>query len=302
MKVLFVGIGNMGLPMAINLHKSGQQVVAVDMSKALLAKAADQGLETAASALSALDGCDAIITMLPSDAAVQSVYLDSGLLESLAKDTLVVDCSTISAEAAKNLHSAGEALGVSVVDAPVSGGTAGAKAGTLSFICGGSEDAIKRATPLLQVMGANVFHAGAAGAGQIAKIVNNMLLAVLMTGTSEALSFGVDNGLDPAVLSDIMKASSGNNWVLEKYNPWPGVMDGVPAANGYQGGFGTALMQKDLGLALALAAQSGSETPMGRCASEQYAALVASRESVLGDDFSGIVRHYSGELDQSEDS
>ncbi|WP_298632904.1 3-hydroxyisobutyrate dehydrogenase [uncultured Umboniibacter sp.] len=301
MKVLFIGIGNMGLPMAINLHKSGQQVVAVDMSKELLESAANQGLETASSALAALDGCDAIITMLPSDAAVQSVYLDSGLLESLAKDTLVIDCSTISAEAAKNLHSAGDALGVSVVDAPVSGGTAGAKAGTLSFICGGNEDALKRATPLLQVMGANVFHAGAAGAGQIAKIANNMLLAVLMTGTSEALSFGVDNGLDPAVLSEIMKASSGNSWVLEKYNPWPGVMDGVPAANGYQGGFGTALMQKDLGLALALAEQSNSTTPMGQRAQDVYAEFVAENETAMSDDFSGIVRHFSGRAASSED-
>ena len=301
MKVLFIGIGNMGLPMAINLHRSGQHVVAVDMSKELLEKATDQGVETASSALAALDGCDAIITMLPSDAAVQSVYLDSGLLESLAKDTLVIDCSTISAEAAKNLHSAGDALGVSVVDAPVSGGTAGAKTGTLSFICGGSEDAVKRATPLLQVMGANVFHAGAAGAGQIAKIANNMLLAVLMTGTSEALSFGVDNGLDPTVLSEIMKASSGNNWVLEKYNPWPGVMDGVPAANGYQGGFGTALMQKDLGLALALAEQSNSATPMGQRARDLYATFVAENETAIADDFSGIVRHFSAEAGSSED-
>jgi 3-hydroxyisobutyrate dehydrogenase len=218
----------------------------------------------------------------------------------LTKDTLVIDCSTISAEAAKNLHSAGEALAVSVIDAPVSGGTAGAKAGTLSFICGGSDDALKRAKPLLQVMGANVFHAGSAGAGQIAKIANNMLLAVLMTGTSEALSFGVDNGLDPAVLSEIMKASSGNNWVLDKYNPWPGVMDGVPAANGYQGGFGMALMQKDLGLALALAEQSNSATPMGQRAQDLYAAFVAANQAATADDFSGIVRHFSGETSAPE--
>ena len=292
MKVVFIGIGNMGLPMAINLHKSGQNVVVVDMNKALLELADEQGLAISNNAVSEIDDCDAVITMLPSDAAVQSVYHDSGLLEMLAPNTLVIDCSTISAEAAINLHSAGDALGVSVVDAPVSGGTAGAKAGTLSFICGGNEAAVQRATPLLKCMGSNVFHAGSAGSGQVAKIVNNMLLAVLMTGTSEALSFGVDNGLDPKVLSDIMRASSGNNWVLEKYNPWPGVMDGVPASKDYQGGFSTTLMQKDLGLALNLAQQSNSATPMGQKASEIYRALTEADQQTGGDDFSGVIRFF----------
>ena len=173
-----------------------------------------------------------------------------------------------------------------MIDAPVSGGVAGAEAGTLSFICGGKEDAVANARPILACMGKNIFRAGDSGSGQIAKICNNMLLAIHMAGTAEALKMGVDNGLDPAVLSDIMLASSGRNWSLELYNPYPGVMENVPASRDYQGGFMVNLMLKDLGLALDAANKSESQTPMGELAQKLYQQLGDDGHGNL--DFSAI--------------
>jgi 3-hydroxyisobutyrate dehydrogenase len=177
------------------------------------------------------------------------------------------------------------------VDAPVSGGTAGAKAGTLSFIVGGETSAFEQAQPILTAMGANIFHAGATGAGQVAKMCNNMLLSVLMAGTAEALRMGVENGLDADVLSDIMVKSSGRNWALEIYNPVPGVMAGTPASNDYQGGFMVDLMNKDLALALAAAQASDSSVPMGQQASKLFKAH--GEAGFGGLDFSSIYQHYA---------
>ena len=179
---------------------------------------------------------------------------------------------------------------IRAIDAPVSGGVAAAAAGTLAFMCGGAEDAVEDAKAVLAVMGANVFRAGSAGAGQVAKVCNNMLLAIHMTGTAEALQLGVDNGLDPAVLSNIMLKSSGANWSLEKYNPYPGVMATTPASNNYNPGFMVKLMQKDLGLAMAAAATSSSKTPMGAMANKLYGEH--SNDATCNLDFSSILKLY----------
>ena len=272
-KVGFVGLGNMGGPMALNLSKAGFEVAVFDLVADLVSgvtsSSTAQGVETAASAA---DGADVFVSMLPAGRHVESLYLgEGGVLDALPPTALVIDCSTIDPATSRRVASAAAEKGVAMLDAPVSGGTAGAQNGTLTFIVGGTDDALERARPLLDAMGANVFHAGDNGAGQIAKICNNMLLAVHMLGTAEALALGVNNGLDPSTLSDIMKQSSGGNWSLNVYNPFPGVMDGVPASRDYSGGFLVDLMAKDLGLAVETAEQSQSSVPMGMLAKSLYA-------------------------------
>ena len=234
-----------------------------------------------------------VISMLPAGKHVHSVYLgengSNGLLTKLPKGTLVIDSSTIAAADAIKVAEAASQLGIDFLDAPVSGGTGGAIAGSLTFIVGGSDEAFAKAQPILAVMGKNIFHAGDQGAGQVAKICNNMLLGILMAGTAEAINLGVKNGLDPKVLSDIMLQSSGRNWTLEVYNPYPQVMENVPSSNGYQGGFMSKLMQKDLNLAMQTAQDTNVETPMGSKAAELYEAHTIEN----GDkDFSSIMgRH-----------
>ena len=269
--IAFLGLGNMGGPMAANLVKQGFTVTAFDLSAPMLENAVASGCLKADSAHAAIEGADAVVSMLPSGEAVRSLYLGvHGLLQAMDTNTLLIDCSTIAANDARQLIAAAGERGIDALDAPVSGGTAAAAAGSLSFMCGGEEKSIGRARPVLAAMGANIFHAGPAGSGQVAKICNNMLLAIHMIGTAEALQLGVDNGLDPAVLSEIMGASSGGNWSLEKYNPYPGVMENVPASREYQGGFSVALMLKDLGLAMDTAAGSASSTPLGALAKNLY--------------------------------
>ena len=275
-RIGFVGLGNMGGPMARNLIAAGHEVQVFDLMpdavEQTVAAGAKQGNASAAeSAAAAAAGVDVLVSMLPASRHVEGLYLgDDGLAGSLSSDTLVIDCSTIDAATSQRVAAALAERGIAMLDAPVSGGTAGAENGTLTFIVGGEADALTRARPLLEVMGANVYHAGASGAGQTAKICNNMLLAVLMAGTAEALALGVNNGLDPAVLSEIMKQSSGGNWALNVYNPYPGVMPGVPADRGYEGGFLVDLMAKDLGLAMQTAEQSDSTVPMGALARQLY--------------------------------
>ncbi|AQQ69351.1 3-hydroxyisobutyrate dehydrogenase [Microbulbifer agarilyticus] len=270
-KVAFIGLGNMGGPMAANLVKAGYSVTAFDLSQTILESAVTNGCVKADSALAAIEHADVVVSMLPSGEAVRALYLGvHGLIQAMRPEVLLIDCSTIAANDARQVIAAAGERGIAAVDAPVSGGTAAAAAGTLSFMCGGEEAAIASARPILEAMGANIFHAGPAGSGQVAKICNNMLLAIHMIGTAEALQLGVDNGLDPAVLSEIMCASSGGNWSLEKYNPYPGVMQGVPASHEYTGGFSVALMLKDLGLAMDTAAGSASSTPLGALAKNLY--------------------------------
>ncbi len=269
--VAFIGLGNMGGPMAINLVKAGHEVTVFDLSQAACDQLQDAGASVAETASDAVKDVDYVITMLPAGKHVAGVYLgDEGLLAQLDGSTTVLDCSTIDAATARQVGEAAAEKGIGFMDSPVSGGVAAAAAGTLAFMCGGQAETFDKAKIILADMGKNIFHAGPAGAGQVAKGCNNMLLAIHMIGTCEALEMGARNGLDPSVLSEIMLASSGRNWSLEVYNPYPGVMEGAPASNDYKPGFMTDLMVKDLGLALEIAEQSDFENPMGQLARELY--------------------------------
>jgi 3-hydroxyisobutyrate dehydrogenase len=293
-KITFIGLGNMGGPMASNLVKAGHEVTVFDLSKNAVAALVSEGAKTADTAHEAANGAECVITMLPAGQHVEAVYLgDDGLLANLPAGTLVIDSSTIAPETARGVAEVARAKDIPFLDAPVSGGVGGAKAGTLTFICGGSEEAFNKAKPILDAMGKNIFHAGDHGSGQVAKICNNMLLAILMSGTSEALALGVKNGLDPAVLSEIMKQSSGGNWALNVYNPWPGVMEGVPASRNYEGGFLVNLMTKDLGLAFDNAVKNQASIPMGSLARNLFQLHAGQGNGSL--DFSSIQRLYKPE-------
>jgi 3-hydroxyisobutyrate dehydrogenase len=286
--VAFIGLGNMGGPMAANLLKAGHSVRVFDLVPELVADLESQGADAAASAEQAIDGANYVVSMLPAGKHVASLYLGAdGLFQKMSTETLVIDSSTIEAEVSREVHDAASSLGIRFLDAPVSGGVAAATAGTLSFMCGGEAATFEAAKEVLSAMGANLFHAGPKGAGQVAKMCNNMLLAIHMIGTSEALKLGEKNGVDAAVLSEIMLASSGKNWSLEKYNPYPGVMPATPASNGYQPGFMVDLMTKDLGLAISNADGCGSATPLGKLALSLY-----QEKQSAGDgkrDFSSII-------------
>lgn len=287
-KIAFIGLGNMGAPMALNLLKAGYPLTVFDLSPIALKTLSDAGALAAGNAKQAIEGADIVISMLPASRHVESLYLsDDGILAHIANGALVIDCSTIAPQSAKKVAQAAAARGLAMVDAPVSGGTAGAAAGTLTFIVGGSTVDLERARPVLNAMGKNIFHAGEHGAGQTAKICNNMLLGILMAGTAEALALGVANGLDPKVLSDIMSKSSGRNWALELYNPYPGVMETAPASRGYTGGFGVDLMLKDLGLATEAALGTNSSIPLGEAVRNLYG--IHSKAGAGGKDFSSIL-------------
>ncbi len=293
-KIAFVGLGNMGGPMAANLVKAGHTVTVFDLSKAALDHAREAGAQVGASAIEAAQGVEFLITMLPAGKHVESVLVSGdALLDVVGADCLAIDCSTIDAETARRISAAAEQKGVAFVDAPVSGGTAGAAAATLAFMVGGTDAAFAKAQPVLACMGQNIFHAGGAGAGQVAKACNNMLLAIHMAGTAEALNMGVNNGLDPKVLSEIMLKSSGRNWSLEVYNPVPGVQEGVPASREYQGGFMTDLMCKDLGLAMDTSQASASPVPMGSAARGLFNLHRAKGNGAL--DFSSLIKLYQNE-------
>ena len=292
MKIAFFGLGHMGGPMAANLLKAGHELSVFDLQPALVDALAAQGAMAVQSPVDAVADADVVISMLPSGKAVASLYLGhNGVLEHIPQGALIIDCSTIDAATAKQVALAAEASGRRMIDAPVSGGVAGAAAGTLTFICGGAEEDVQRAEPVLLQMGKKVFRAGDHGAGQTAKLCNNMLLAIHMIGTCEALQLGADHGLDPKVLSEIMLASSGRNWSLELYNPWPGVMENAPASRDYAGGFAVNLMNKDLGLALEAASSSGSSTPMGSLAKSLYSVHGSQGHGQL--DFSSIQQFFA---------
>lgn len=292
MQIAFIGLGNMGGPMALNLQKAGHQVRAFDLSKPACDKLAADGLTIAPDATAAVQGAEVVVSMLPASQHVEALFLgrdgQAGLLQVIAKGALIIDSSTIAAATSQKVAKAADAAGIAFMDAPVSGGTGGAIAGTLTFMVGGSDAHLERARPLLEKMGANIFHAGAVGAGQTAKICNNMLLGILMAGTSEAIALGMANGLDPKVLSEIMRRSSGGNWALEKYNPYPGVQENVPSSKGYAGGFGTDLMLKDLGLSQENASAVKASTPLGGLARNLYAAHSLAGHGAL--DFSSIIK------------
>jgi 3-hydroxyisobutyrate dehydrogenase len=277
----------MGLGMAANLAAKGHAVSAFDLSANALARARTAGCAVAGSATDAAGGAEAVVTMLPAGAHVASVWREA-LFPHAAPGTLLIDCSTIDVATTRALAAEAQDRGLLAVDAPVSGGIAAAAAGTLTFMVGGTDTGFARARPILEAMGKAVIHAGAAGAGQAAKLANNMLLAASMVATCEAFVLAQKLGLDPKAFYDIASQSSGQCWSMTSYCPVPGVGPISPADRGYEGGFATALMLKDLRLAMEAAAAVGAETPMGSRAAERYEAFAAAGNANL--DFSAIIR------------
>ena len=286
MKIAFIGLGNMGGGMAANLVKAGHQVNAFDLSAEALATAKDNGCETFTEAREAVAGAEAVVTMLPNGAIVKSVY-QNDVIGHAPAGAVLLDCSTIDVATAREVAASAEAAGYDMVDAPVSGGIAAANGGTLTFMVGGTDTAFARAEPVLQAMGRAVIHAGDAGAGQTAKICNNMLLAVSMIGTAEAMKMAQKLGLDPQKFYEISSQSSGYCGSLNAYTPLPGVGVESPADKDYQGGFATALMLKDLRLAIEAAETSGASTPLGKHARELYEAFATENGGL---DFSAIIQ------------
>jgi 3-hydroxyisobutyrate dehydrogenase len=290
--IAFIGVGNMGGPMARNLLKAGHQVTAFDLSDAVLDAVLKAGAQKGASANAAVKDADVVITMLPAGHHVRAVYLDNGILDAAKKGAVLIDSSTIDVDSARAVHTAAEKAGFLFLDAPVSGGTGGAEAGTLTFMCGGSDAAFERAKPVLEKMGKKIAHAGGPGAGQAAKICNNMMLGISMIGTCEALALGEKLGLEAQKLFDIMSTSSGQSWSLTTYCPVPGPLPTAPSNRDYAGGFATALMLKDLKLAQTAAQSVGANTPLGAEAAQLYSLFAAAGNA--GIDFSGIIRMLRG--------
>ena len=286
MKIAFIGLGNMGGGMAANLVKAGHEVNAFDLSEDALATAKGNGCETFTDASEAVQGVDSVVTMLPNGGIVKSVY-EGSVIGKAPEGAVLLDCSTIDVATAKEVIAKAEAAGYDMVDAPVSGGIAAANGGTLTFMVGGTEKAFGRAEEVLQAMGKAVIHAGDAGAGQTAKICNNMLLAISMIGTAEAMKMAEKLGLDPQKFYEISSQSSGYCWSLNAYTPMPGVGVESPADNDYKGGFATALMLKDLRLAMDAAKDVDATTVLGAKAAEIYEELAKEHGGL---DFSSVIK------------
>jgi len=280
--------------MARNVLRAGHSVVAFDVSNTALDSAAEAGAARAPSLAEAVKKADIVVTMLPAGQQVRAVYFENGVLSHARDGALLVDCSTIDIGAARAVHNAAGAAGFDFVDAPVSGGVTGAEQATLTFMCGGTKKAFGRARPILEQMGRRVVHVGSAGAGQAAKICNNMLLAISMIGTCEAFVLAEKLGLDALKLFEISANSSGQCWSLTSYCPVPGPVPAAPSNRNYQGGFAAGLMLKDLRLAQEAAQSAGASTPLGAEAAQLYSLFAAKGHSSL--DFSGIIRMLRGEL------
>jgi 3-hydroxyisobutyrate dehydrogenase len=294
MRIAFIGLGNMGGPMAANLVKAGHSVAAFDMSKAAVQRAVASGAEAAASANAAASDAETIVTMLPAGQHVRQVYLgDQGLLKTAKPGTLFIDSSTIDVATARDVYAAAKTARMDFLDAPVSGGVGGAAGGTLTFMVGGEDAAFQRARPILEKMGKNIFHAGGAGNGQAAKICNNMLLAISMIGTCEAFVLAEKLGLDHETLFKISSTASGQCWSLTSYCPVPGPVPASPANRNYQAGFTAAMMLKDLKLAQSAAQASGAATPLGAQATALYSLFESAGAG--GRDFSGIIQLLRGQ-------
>jgi len=289
--IAFIGLGNMGSGMAANLAKAGHAVRAFDLSADALARAKGDGCAVAASAAEAVAGADVVVTMLPAGRHVDAVY-SAEVFGAAKPGALFMDCSTIDVATAREVVEAATAKGFAMVDAPVSGGVAAASGGTLTFMVGGTGDAFARAEPILARMGKAVIHAGGAGAGQAAKICNNMLLGISMIGTCEAFALAEKLGLDPQVFFDISSKASGQCWSMTSYCPVPGPVPAAPSNRDYEGGFAAALMLKDLKLAMEAAAASNAATPMAAQAEALYQAF--ANLGGAGKDFSGIIKLLDG--------
>jgi 3-hydroxyisobutyrate dehydrogenase len=289
--VAFIGLGNMGSGMAANLVKKGRTVRAFDLSGAALDKAASDGAQKAASAADAVKDAEAIVTMLPAGKHVRAVY-EGEILANAHKNAILMDCSTIDVASAKHVAGAAEAKGLAMVDAPVSGGIAAANGGTLTFMVGGTQEAFAKAEPYLAQMGRAVIRAGDAGAGQAAKICNNMLLGITMIGTCEAFTLAQKLGLDPQTFFDISSKASGQSWSMTSYCPVPGPVPTAPSNRDYEGGFAAALMLKDLKLAMEAAQSVEAATPMGAQAEAFYQLFNALGGAPK--DFSAIIKLLDG--------
>jgi 3-hydroxyisobutyrate dehydrogenase len=291
MKIAFIGLGNMGAPMARNLIKAGHDLNLFDLNQQVLAELAKLGGRITESPKHAAQGAQLVITMLPAAAHVRSVYLnDDGVLAGIASGVPAVDCSTIDPQTIRDVAAAAAKQGVTLGDAPVSGGTGGAQAGTLTFMVGASAVHFTTLKPILAQMGKNIVHCGEIGTGQIAKICNNLLLGISMIGVAEAMALGNSLGIDTQVLAGVINSSTGRCWSSEIYNPWPGIVDTAPASRGYTGGFGAELMLKDLGLATDAAKVAHQPVILGAIAQQLYQAM--SQRGDGGKDFSAIVEGY----------
>jgi len=288
----FIGLGHMGGPMAANLVRVGHSVSGFDLSEDLLRAAGKLGLRACASATEAVKDAEFIFTMLPAGKHLLNVYREGGVLQAATPGALLIDSSTIDIESARTAHRLAQEAGLASLDAPVSGGVGGAAAGTLTFMTGGAVEAFERAKPVLEAMGKKIIRCGEAGAGQAAKLCNNMILGISMIGVCEAFVLGEKLGLDAQALYDVASTSSGQCWSLTTYCPVPGPVPASPANHQYKPGFGVNLMLKDLTLAQSAAQQSGAATPLGAQAQQLYSLFAAAGHG--GDDFSGIIHLLRG--------
>jgi 3-hydroxyisobutyrate dehydrogenase len=288
-KIGFIGLGNMGGPMVANLIASGHEVNAFDISADALARAVGAGAKAATNGIDATKSAEIVITMLPAGKHVRSVFLeDDKVMDMVAAGTLLIDCSTIDVVTARNAIAEAEKRGLEMLDAPVSGGIGGAQAGTLTFMCGGTEGAFARAEPILKVMGKNVFHAGDAGAGQAVKVCNNLMLAIQMISVSEGFALGDKLGLDRQKLFDIVSTATSQCWAMTSYCPVPGPVPASPANNDYAAGFTVAMMLKDLLLAREASSEVDATTPLGSQATDMFTTFAAEGNENL--DFSAIFK------------
>lgn len=292
MKIGFIGLGHMGNPMARNLLKHGHTLKVFDVMPDLVKKLTSLGCETATSPAVCAQGVELVITMLPSSPHVRSVYTgkDSGILHGVPAGVMLIDSSTIDPHTARDVAMDARAHGNNMVDAPVSGGTGGAEAGTLTFMVGGDVADFEKAKPILQCMGKNIVHCGGAGNGQVAKICNNMMLAIEMIATAEGMALAAKLGMDPKVFAGIANSSSGRCWSSDTYNPYPGVLETAPASRGYTGGFGSDLMLKDLTLVTEAAKAAKQPVMLGAAAQQLYQMHSAMGNGAL--DFSSIIKLY----------
>ena len=291
MKIAFIGLGNMGAPMARNLIKAGHALNLFDLNQTVLKELAELGGSISDSPRDAAGGAELVITMLPAAAHVRSVWLgEDGVLAGIGQGVPAVDCSTIDPQTIRDVAAAAAKQGVTVADAPVSGGTGGAQAGTLTFMVGATPELFATLQPVLAQMGRNIVHCGDVGTGQIAKICNNLLLGISMVGVSEAMALGDALGIDTQVLAGIINSSTGRCWSSDTYNPWPGVIETAPSSRGYTGGFGADLMLKDLGLATEAARQVHQPVILGAVAQQLYQSM--SQRGEGGKDFSAIINSY----------
>jgi len=292
--IAFIGVGNMGNPMANQLVKAGKDVKVFDVSQDVIKIAKQSGLDVINSMDELLQGATTVISMLPEGKHVRSLYLgDNGILKKIPKDSLIIDCSTIDIETSLELGNAAKKIGINMIDAPVTGGVMGARIGKLNFLVGGSDEAVAIAKPLLDIMGQKILHAGAQGSGVGVKICNNMSLGISMIASAEALMLAKRLKMDVKKVHSIIKEASGNNWAMTNYTPLPNLTEGVPSNNKYRPGFSAAMMTKDLKLANDAAKSVDASTPLGKAALEIFSDFCRDGDSET--DYSGISKKIGGD-------